>query len=113
VERCPVPVTIAVAVDQIPKRVEAVLYFVCSEALANVVKYASASKMAISVSTDNGQVRVDIEDDGIGGADLSRGTGLRGLADRVETLGGILRVGNGAEGGTHVSAAIPLANDQE
>jgi signal transduction histidine kinase len=81
-------------------------YFVCSEALANVAKYAAASKVAVSVRSGPGGTRVEVEDDGAGGADPGRGTGLRGLADRVETLGGTLTVDSPPGRGTRLVAVI-------
>jgi signal transduction histidine kinase len=84
-------------------------YFVCAEALTNVAKYASASKVAVSVRSDPGATTVEIEDDGAGGADPGRGTGLRGLADRVETLGGALTVDSPPGRGTRLVAVIPHA----
>jgi signal transduction histidine kinase len=85
------------------------LYFVCSEALANVAKYAHASVARISVATDNGRLRVQVTDDGKGGADPAAGSGLRGLADRVEALGGHLFVESENGNGTRVAAVLPLA----
>jgi signal transduction histidine kinase len=87
--------------------VEAAVYFLCSEALANVGKYAEASQVTIDVARLDERVVVSIEDDGIGGADASRGSGLRGLADRVEALGGQLSVRSPMGGGTRLDAAIP------
>jgi signal transduction histidine kinase len=81
---------------------------VCSEALANVTKYAAASRIAVSVTSDQNLIRVQIEDDGVGGADPTKGSGLRGLADRVETLGGTLRVESPSGQGTSIIAEIPL-----
>ena len=96
---------------ELPADVEAVAYFVCSEALANIAKHAGASRASISVTTGDGRVRVAIEDDGRGGADPARGTGLRGLADRLEALGGALRVDSRAGGGTRLAAEIPLGGE--
>jgi signal transduction histidine kinase len=95
-------------VGPLPEAVEAALYFVCSEALANVAKHAGASCVAISVQTANGHVSASIHDDGDGGADPLAGSGLRGLADRVEALGGRLEVVSPSGGGTWVAARIPL-----
>jgi signal transduction histidine kinase len=107
-ERAPVDVTVAVEVDGLAPDVEAAAYFVCSEGLANVAKYAAASQAAIRIDRRNGRVVVEVEDDGAGGADPARGTGLRGLADRVEALGGTLRVESPPARGTRISAEIPL-----
>jgi signal transduction histidine kinase len=108
VERVPVPVELAVAANGLPPGVEAAVYFVCSEALANVVKYASASHVRVSVASDGQRVIAAVADDGIGGADLGRGSGLRGLADRIEAIGGTLELTSPSGGGTRLEAQIPL-----
>jgi signal transduction histidine kinase len=107
----PVPVDVRVTTDQVPPRVAVVAYFVCAEALANVAKHAAAARVAVSVTTRDGQLRVEIADDGTGGADPARGSGLRGLADRVETFGGRLRVDSGPGRGTRLVAEIPLGGE--
>src|SRR5215217_333464 len=84
----PVPVDLNVASPQLPQRVAAAAYFVCAEALANTAKHAAAARVAVTVTSSDGRLRVEIADDGVGGADPAYGSGLRGLADRVETLGG-------------------------
>jgi signal transduction histidine kinase len=104
----PIPVQVTVAGDQVPSWAAVVVYFVCAEALANVAKHAGASRVAVSVTTREGRVRVEIEDDGVGGADPARGSGLRGLADRVETVGGTLQVASVPGHGTRLAAEIPL-----
>jgi signal transduction histidine kinase len=86
---------------------EAAAYFVCSEALANVAKHSGASETTVRVATDNGLLTVEVTDDGVGGADAAAGTGLQGLSDRVETLGGRLTVASPPEGGTRVVAELP------
>jgi signal transduction histidine kinase len=96
---------------KLPAEVEVIVYFLCSEALANVAKHASASGVSMSVTTGDGRVRVEIEDDGLGGADPSGGTGLRGLADRVEAVGGTLDVESPRGGGTRLAAEIPLGGE--
>jgi signal transduction histidine kinase len=103
----PLPVTLSVSVTGESPGAAACAYFVCSEALTNVAKYASASKVAVSVRSDPGGTTVEVEDDGVGGADPGRGTGLRGLADRVEALGGTLAVESPPGRGTRLVAAIP------
>jgi signal transduction histidine kinase len=110
-ERIEVPVVLSFAADALPSQVEAAAYFVCSEALANVVKYASASRVSVSVRIHDGRVTVEVEDDGVGGADLRRGSGLRGLADRVEALGGTLRLDSPRSHGTRLIAEIPFGSD--
>jgi signal transduction histidine kinase len=110
-EQAPVQVEVVAPVARLPAEVEAVAYFLCSEALANIAKHASASRVSVSVRPGDGRVRVVIEDDGLGGADPGRGTGLRGLADRVEALGGTLHVESPAGGGTRLAAEIPLGGE--
>jgi signal transduction histidine kinase len=107
--RAPVPVTVeAVNEQRLPGPVESAAYFVVSEALANVAKYAQATHAAVAVRHADGRVTVDVTDDGIGGADAARGSGLRGLADRVAALEGTLSLESPAGGGTHLHAEIPL-----
>jgi signal transduction histidine kinase len=108
--RAPVPVRVDVAIDgRLPEPVEVAAYFVVSEALTNVAKYAHASTASVAVRQANGDVVVEIADDGIGGATMGGGSGLRGLADRVEALGGRLRVESPAGEGTRMRAEIPCA----
>jgi signal transduction histidine kinase len=90
--------------------VELAVYFVTSEALANVGKYARARGASVRVSRDDGTLVVEIADDGIGGADAARGSGLRGLADRVEALDGRLRVDSPPGAGTVVRAELPCGS---
>jgi signal transduction histidine kinase len=84
-------------------------YYVVSESLVNVAKHARASRATVDVGRENGHMVVEVVDDGIGGADTESGSGLRGLADRVEALGGRLRVWTPHGGGTRVKAEIPCA----
>jgi PAS domain S-box-containing protein len=95
--------------DHLPKRVEAAAYYVVSEALANVAKYAHASCAMVSVGTANGLVVVEVVDDGVGGADPQRGSGLRGLVDRIEALDGTLFVHSPPGKGTRIQAEIPYS----
>jgi signal transduction histidine kinase len=88
--------------------VEATAYFVVSEALANVAKYASATRATVTAECPGDSLRVEVADDGVGGADPAGGSGLRGLADRVAALGGSLSVVSPMGGGTRVVAEIPL-----
>jgi signal transduction histidine kinase len=108
VEGFRVPVEINVTSNRISPRIEAAVYFVCAEALANVAKHASASTVSVSVAAYNSSVSVVVKDDGAGGADPDRGSGLRGLADRIATLGGTLRVESSPGRGTRLAAEIPL-----
>ncbi len=95
--------------DRLPAPIEAAAYYVVSEALANVAKYASARSVSVSVERRNGLALVEVVDDGVGGADPALGSGLRGLADRVEALDGSLEVTSAPGRGTRVRAAIPVA----
>jgi signal transduction histidine kinase len=105
--RAPVPVDLDVAVGRLPPAVEAAVFFVCSEALTNVAKHAHARHAWVAVALRDGEVVTSVRDDGVGGVDPKRGSGLRGLADRVEALGGRVDVRDGASGGTMLTAAIP------
>jgi signal transduction histidine kinase len=106
--RAPLPVRLSMAVgDRPPEPVEIAVYFMVSECLTNVAKYAHASAASVDVTRTNGQLVVEVADDGVGGATGNGGSGLRGLADRVEALGGQLRVTSPAGDGTRVRAEIP------
>ncbi len=87
---------------------EAAVYYVIAEALTNVTKYAGAGAADVAVTSDDAGVRVAVTDDGAGGADPAKGSGLRGLADRVEALGGRLAV-RSSGAGTRVEAWLPVA----
>lgn len=104
-----VPVTLSVTDRRFPPAQEAAAFFVCSEGLANVAKYASATRVHVSVTTDGSRLVLRVSDDGAGGADPSRGSGLRGLVDRVEALGGSLRVDSPPGGGTLLEAELPIS----
>ncbi len=108
--RAPVPVELgALPGERLPEAVELAAYFVVSEALTNVAKYAQASHATVNVDRDNGRVVVEVKDDGVGGADPANGTGLRGLADRLAVIEGRLDVDSRAGSGTTVIARIPCA----
>lgn len=108
--RTPIPVSVEVAAaPRLPMPVEAVVYFVAAESLTNVARYASAEHATVRVLRENGFAVVEIEDNGVGGADPAEGTGLRGLADRLESLDGRLEVVSSAGRGTLVRARIPCA----
>ena len=108
--RAPLPVELETTLDgPLPGPVEAAAYYVVSEALANVAKYAEASAVQVRAERQNGRVLVEVADDGVGGADPAAGSGLRGLADRVEALDGQLEVESVAGAGTRVRAVIPLS----
>jgi signal transduction histidine kinase len=111
-ERAPVPVRLAIPAQRLPAVIETAVYFICSEALTNVGKYAHASRADVAVRAEGDLVTVLIADDGVGGADPSAGSGLRGVADRVEALGGRFLVDSPAGGGTRLLAEIPAAARQ-
>ena len=107
--RAPVPVEIAGGVPgDLPGPVATAIYFVVAEALTNVAKYASATRATVDVARTAGGVRVEVDDDGVGGADVAAGSGLRGLADRVGALDGRLELDSPRGGGTRLRAEFPL-----
>jgi PAS domain S-box-containing protein len=107
--RSPVPVEVGTMPDaRLPPPVEAAAYYIIAEAITNVAKYARASRVTVRVHASPDGAEVDVSDDGIGGADASSGTGLRGIADRVEALHGRLQVTSRPGRGTRIEAAIPL-----
>jgi signal transduction histidine kinase len=95
--------------ERFPAAAESAAYFTCAEALTNVAKYAHASAASVRVSHARQRLTIAIGDDGIGGADPARGSGLRGLADRVEALGGRLEIDSPPGAGTRVTAEIPVS----
>jgi signal transduction histidine kinase len=107
--RSPLPVELDVKTNgkRLPDRVESASYFVVAEALTNVAKYARATHASVNVTRNDGRVLVEVSDDGVGGADPSSGSGLRGLVDRVSALGGKLEVDSRPGRGTTVRAEIP------
>lgn len=107
VEGIPVPIDLRTSQIRFSAPIEAAAYFICAEAISNVAKHALASLVLVSVTEEDGFVVVRVEDDGIGGADVGRGSGLRGLADRAEALGGWLSVESGPGGGTRLLAKLP------
>jgi PAS domain S-box-containing protein len=107
-DRAPLPVELSVDVGgRLPDPVEAAAYYVVAEALTNVAKYARASEVTVGVVRENGHARIEVSDDGVGGADAGGGSGLRGLADRVEALGGRLELESPQGAGTTLRAKIP------
>ncbi|MDQ3067120.1 MAG: PAS domain S-box protein [Actinomycetota bacterium] len=106
--RSPVPVEADVHLEPLPLAVEAAAYYVIAESLANVTKYAHAANVTVRVRREGECVRVEVADDGTGGADPAAGSGLRGLSDRVEALGGSLVVESPLGVGTRIGAEIPL-----
>jgi signal transduction histidine kinase len=110
-ERSTVPVTIvALPEERLREPVEVAAYFVVSEALANVAKYAGASAVRVSIARSDSVTVIDIEDDGVGGADPSSGSGLRGLLDRIHALDGTLSVDSPTGRGTRIHVEIPCAS---
>jgi signal transduction histidine kinase len=107
--RCTLPVVLDVrAVARLPEQVEVAAYYVISEALANAVKHARASVIHVEADTLEGALQLQVRDDGAGGADPTRGSGLLGLKDRVEALGGTITVHSPASAGTSLHAKLPL-----
>jgi signal transduction histidine kinase len=109
-ERAPVPVTVEAAEgERLPEPIEATAYFAVSEALQNIAKYAQASTAEVRTFRENGTLVVRVSDDGVGGADPSKGSGLRGLLDRVDAVGGRLDVHSPDGEGTRVTISLPVA----
>ena len=107
--RASVPLTVDSDLgERLPEPIEAAAYFAVSEALANVAKYSQATQASVAVRRSNGRVTVDVADDGIGGADPVRGSGLTGLADRVAALDGTLSVDSPPGGGTRLHIELPV-----
>lgn len=107
-ERSPVPVAVRGTIEGLPPPVEAALFFVCAEALANVAKHAGASRVIVDVAEQGGYAAMAVIDDGRGAADLSQGSGLIGLSDRVEALGGRLAVESPPGAGTRLVVELPF-----
>jgi signal transduction histidine kinase len=100
-------VDVDVSSERLPPDIEASAYFIVAEALTNVVKHARATRAAVSAGVDEGVLTLEVRDDGVGGAD-PEGQGLLGVADRVDALGGRLRIERADPGGTVVTARLPL-----
>src|SRR6185436_18756173 len=108
VDRSPLPVAVdETPGERLPTAVEAAAYFVVAESLTNVAKYAGAHEAHVRVARQNGSAIIEVSDDGVGGADASGGTGLRGLADRLAALDGRLEVLSPHGEGTIIRATIP------
>jgi signal transduction histidine kinase len=106
--RAPLPVELEqTPAERLPDQVESAAYFVVAEALTNVAKYAEATHASVNVRRQNGQVLVEVSDDGVGGADPTTGSGLRGLLDRVSAVGGRLEVDSRPGQGTTIRASLP------
>ena len=107
--RSPIPVTLSARIGALEPGIEAAVYFTCAESLANVAKHASASKVTITVDEEEADLVVTIVDDGVGGARLGAGSGLQGLVDRVEAIGGRLRIESRPGAGTRLTVIVPAA----
>jgi PAS domain S-box-containing protein len=108
-ERATVPVVVnGLPTERLPEPIEAAAFYVVAESLTNVAKYAAARSARVELARDDGLLVVEVSDDGVGGADSAKGSGLRGLTDRVEALGGSLKVSSEAGRGTTVRAELPV-----
>jgi signal transduction histidine kinase len=109
VRRFAMPVELNVSIDErLPEPIEVAVYYIVSEALTNVLRHAHASRVRVDLSIDRGAVRVSVHDDGIGGAELGGGSGLIGLRDRTEALGGTFQLESPLREGTSLLFKIPL-----
>jgi signal transduction histidine kinase len=97
--------------ERYPEPVEPAAYYVASEALANAMKHAQASQVQVRLAARDGRLLLSIRDDGVGGADPTRGSGLAGLTDRVEALGGSIRLDSAAGAGTHITVDLPFEHE--
>ncbi|HET6819146.1 MAG TPA: histidine kinase [Candidatus Limnocylindria bacterium] len=107
-ERASLPVRVSIPQDRLPDEVEAAAYFLVAESLTNAAKHAAASVASVDASLASGALWVTVADDGAGGADAARGSGLVGLVDRLAAVGGSVTVDSPPGGGTRVTAEIPL-----
>jgi signal transduction histidine kinase len=103
------PIDLHVTVPRLPAQTEITAYFVVAEALTNVVKHAHATRATVDVELHGREVSIDVRDDGVGGADAARGTGLTGLFDRIEAADGTLTISSAPGGGTALHAVVPVA----
>jgi len=108
--RTPVRVDVHVSTERYPTDIEAAAYFIVCEAMTNAVKHADARHVALSAERQNGCLVVCVRDDGVGGADMDAGSGLRGLSDRVAAHGGVLRLDSPHGAGTTLTAELPCAS---
>jgi signal transduction histidine kinase len=111
VRRFPFNVDIRVGEGRFPEPVQVTAYYVVSEALTNAAKYAHASVVDITVATEEGRLAVKVRDDGRGGADPAGGSGLLGLRDRVEAIGGTMELTSSPAVGTLLSVVLPIGAD--
>jgi signal transduction histidine kinase len=103
----PMPVVVDAVADRFPPPVELTAYYVLSEALTNVARHSSASHVRVSAVGEHGHLVLEVVDDGSGGAVATPGSGLRGIADRVEACGGAISVESTPGGGTRLRAELP------
>jgi signal transduction histidine kinase len=108
VDTIDVPVTVEVPAQRLPEALETTAYFIVAEALTNIAKHAEATSARVTAAVAGGTLRLEVSDDGSGGADASRGSGLVGLADRVAAGGGTIGIASPQRGGTTISVALPL-----
>jgi signal transduction histidine kinase len=108
--RTPLPVDLRTGPERFPADVEATAYFVACEALANAVKHSAATRVEVSAERRDGHLVIAVRDDGVGGADPARGSGLRGLSDRVAAQGGRIRLESQPGSGTTLVAELPCAS---
>jgi signal transduction histidine kinase len=112
--RSTIPVALDVTLDaRLAEPIEVAVYFVASEALANAAKHSQATGIEITCGTRDGRLVLSVRDDGVGGADAGRGSGLVGLTDRVEALGGVIHIRSQLGDGTQVTAELPFEADSE
>jgi signal transduction histidine kinase len=107
-DRTPVQVTIDIGPERYASTVEGAAYFIIAEALTNVAKYAKAKTATVRAAGRGNELRIEVADDGIGGADPGSGSGLRGLVDRLAALDGTMTIDSPLGGGTRISAQIPI-----
>jgi signal transduction histidine kinase len=112
--RCAIPVELGDVVERrLPEPIEVAAYYVVSEALTNATKHADATRVVVDAPVRDGFLRLSIRDDGVGGADPAHGSGLTGLRDRVEALGGSIDVQSAVGEGTHVEVLLPVELELE
>jgi signal transduction histidine kinase len=115
VDRMPLPTRLSLpgaqAATALPEAVESTGYFVVAEALTNAIKHSRARELAVTLARDNGRLRIEVADDGVGGASVAGvGSGLRGIADRLDVVGGLLRIESLPGEGTRLLAEVPCAS---
>ncbi|MFD0575123.1 sensor histidine kinase [Dactylosporangium darangshiense] len=107
--RSPIAVDLSLDLDgRLPEPIEVAAYYVVAEALTNATKHAHASLVHVTAAVWAGRLHLSVRDDGVGGADPARGSGLTGLTDRVEALGGTIMISSPAGQGTHIQVELPL-----